>query len=47
MPAVEIGWLLSPAAWREGYATQSAAAALHFAFTPLELPEVVAMSCTA
>ena len=44
MPAVEIGWRLAPAAWHQGYATEGAAAALHFAFTQLELPQVVAMS---
>ncbi len=44
MPAVEIGWRLAPAAWHQGYATEGAAAALHFAFTHLELPQVVAMS---
>lgn len=44
MPAVEIGWRLAPAAWHQGYASEGAAAALHFAFTQLELPQVVAMS---
>ncbi|MEO7105441.1 MAG: GNAT family N-acetyltransferase [Rhodoferax sp.] len=44
MPAVEIGWRLAPAAWHKGYATEGAAAALHFAFTQLRLPQVVAMS---
>lgn len=47
MPAVEIGWRLAPAAWHRGYATEGAAAALHFAFTQLELPQVVAMSAPA
>lgn len=47
MPAVEIGWRLAPAAWHQGYATEGAAAALHFAFTQLELPQVVAMSVPA
>ncbi len=44
MPAVEIGWRLTPSAWHQGYATEGAAAALHFAFTQLELPQVVALS---
>ena len=44
MPAVEIGWRLAPAAWHKGYATEGASAALDFAFTHLELPQVVAMS---
>ena len=44
MPAVEIGWRLPPAAWHQGYATEGAIAALDFAFTHLELPQVVALS---
>jgi len=44
MPAVEIGWRLAPSAWHQGYATEGALAALEFAFTQLELPQVVAMS---
>ncbi len=44
MPAVEIGWRLSPSAWGQGYASEGAAAALDFAFTDLQLPQVVAMS---
>lgn len=47
MPAVEIGWRLACAAWHKGYATEGAAAALNFAFTHLELPQVVAMSVPA
>ena len=46
MPAVEIGWRLAPAAWHQGYATEGATAALAFAFTHLELPQIVAMSVT-
>lgn len=46
MRAVEIGWRLAPAAWHQGYATEGATAALAFAFTHLELPQVVAMSVT-
>lgn len=44
MPAVEIGWRLAPSTWHQGYATESAAAVLNFAFTQLQLPQVVAMS---
>lgn len=44
MPAVEIGWRLSQAAWHKGYATEGAIAAMNFAFDELHLPEVVAMS---
>jgi RimJ/RimL family protein N-acetyltransferase len=46
MPAVEIGWRLAPATWHQGYATEGATAALAFAFTHLELPQIVAMSVT-
>lgn len=44
MPAVEIGWRLAPGAWHQGYATEGAVAALDFAFTHLQLPQVVALS---
>jgi len=44
MPAVEIGWRLAPTAWHQGYASEGATAALAFAFTHLELPQVVALS---
>ena len=44
MPAVEIGWRLATVAWHRGYATEGAVAALDFAFTQLELAQVVAMS---
>jgi RimJ/RimL family protein N-acetyltransferase len=43
MPAVEIGWRLSRAAWRKGYATEAARAALNFGFTILGLPEIVSI----
>jgi RimJ/RimL family protein N-acetyltransferase len=43
-PAVEIGWRLKRSMWGKGYATEAATAALHFAFTSLELPFVMAMS---
>ncbi len=44
MPAVEIGWRLAPVAWGQGYATEAAAASLKFAFTCLELPEIVSLT---
>jgi RimJ/RimL family protein N-acetyltransferase len=44
VPAVEIGWRLPRAAWGQGYATEAAQAALEFAFTRLQVPEVVAIT---
>jgi RimJ/RimL family protein N-acetyltransferase len=43
IPAVEIGWRLSRAAWGRGYATEAAQAALRFGFERLGLDEVVAI----
>lgn len=43
-PAVEIGWRLPQAAWGRGYATEAAAAAAAFAFGPLQLAELVAIT---
>ncbi len=45
-PAVEVGWRLPQVAWHQGYATEGATAALEFAFTHLQLPQVMAMSVT-
>jgi len=42
--AVEIGWRLDSPWWGFGYASESAAACLHFAFETLELPEVVSFT---
>lgn len=44
MPAVEVGWRLAANTWHQGYASEGARAALDFAFTQLDLPQVVAMS---
>ncbi|MES2958444.1 MAG: GNAT family N-acetyltransferase [Pseudomonadota bacterium] len=44
VPAVEIGWRLPRAAWGQGLATESALAALRFAFTRLAAREVVAIT---
>jgi len=44
VPAVEIGWRLTRAAWGHGYATEAAQAALEFAFTRLALSEVIAIA---
>jgi len=44
LPCVEVGWRLSKAFWGKGYATEAAQEALAFAFTELELDEVVAFT---
>jgi RimJ/RimL family protein N-acetyltransferase len=41
-PAVELAWRLSTRCWGRGIATEAASAAAAFAFTTLELPELVA-----
>lgn len=46
MPALEIGWRLSPRHWGKGYATEGARLALDYAFTTLGVPEVVAFTAT-
>src|SRR5215468_4714 len=43
-PAVEVAWRLARGAWGHGYATEAARACLRFAFTELELAEVVALT---
>jgi RimJ/RimL family protein N-acetyltransferase len=43
-PSVEIGWRLARAYWGLGLATEGARAAVHYAFTALELPEVVSFT---
>jgi RimJ/RimL family protein N-acetyltransferase len=43
-PAVEVGWRLHPDHWGHGYATEGAAAALHFGFTTGGLTEIVAFT---
>jgi RimJ/RimL family protein N-acetyltransferase len=45
-PAVEIGWRLSPEHWGHGYASEGAAAALHYGFTEGGLPQIVAFTTT-
>ncbi len=39
---IEVGYLLVPDAWRQGFATEVCARLLRFAFERTELPEVVA-----
>ena len=41
---VEVGWRLARHAWKHGYATEAAHAALNVAFEDLELPEVWSMT---
>ena len=43
-PAVEIGWRLNRAFWRQGYALEAARAVLEYAFAHLRLTEVVAFT---
>jgi RimJ/RimL family protein N-acetyltransferase len=47
VPAVEIGWRLTRAAWGQGLATEAAHAALDFGFTHLKLREIVAITVPA
>ena len=47
IPAVEIGWRLTRAAWGLGLATEGAKAALDFGFTHLKLREIVAITVPA
>ena len=46
-PCVEIGWRLSKQHWGQGYATEAAEAALNFAFSTLNLNEVVSFTTLA
>jgi RimJ/RimL family protein N-acetyltransferase len=41
---MEVGWRLARHAWKQGYATEAARAALQVAFEELELPEVWSMT---
>ncbi len=41
-PPVEIGWLLGKQYWGRGYAPEAAKAWIDYAFTTLNLPEIVA-----
>lgn len=47
MPSTEIGWRLSSNHWNQGYATESAAAVLRYAFDTLGLDEVVSFTVPA
>lgn len=46
-PAVELGWTLAPALWRQGLATEAAHAASRFAFSTLDLDDVVAYTAAS
>jgi RimJ/RimL family protein N-acetyltransferase len=43
-PLTEIGWRLSKAHWRKGYASEAALEVLQFAFSELDLAEVYAFT---
>ncbi|MFI8607208.1 GNAT family N-acetyltransferase [Pseudomonas sp. NPDC077649] len=47
VPAVEIGWRLARAHWRQGYASEAARAALAVAFERLGLEQVVSFTVPA
>ena len=44
MPAVEIGWRLSPDVWGNGYATEAAKAVLGYGFDALKFKEIVSFT---
>lgn len=46
-PSTEIGWRLSSKYWGKGYATEGAKAVLDYAFSVLDLPEVVSFTVEA
>jgi RimJ/RimL family protein N-acetyltransferase len=46
-PAVEIGWRIQRAHWRQGYALEAAQAVLAYAFSTLALAEVLAFTVPA
>ena len=43
-PCVEIGWRLAKSYWGKGYASEAAKAALNYAFTELQLDEVLSFT---
>ena len=46
-PCVEIGWRLAKPYWGKGYASEAATAALGYAFTELQLDEVLSFTAVA
>jgi RimJ/RimL family protein N-acetyltransferase len=47
LPIVEIGWRLSSQHWGKGYATEAAKSVLHYAFTELNLGEIISFTLIA
>jgi RimJ/RimL family protein N-acetyltransferase len=47
LPIVEIGWRLASKHWGHGYATEAAKAVLHYAFTELDLTEIISFTVIA
>lgn len=47
LPIVEIGWRLSSKHWGNGYAPEAASAVLHYAFTELNLAEIISFTVPA
>lgn len=47
LPIVEIGWRLSLNHWGKGYATEAAKAVLHYAFTELNISEIISFTVVA
>lgn len=45
-PCVEVGWRLRQSAWGYGFATEAAAAAIHFGFTQLNLDQIASITST-
>lgn len=45
-PAVEIGWRLKSSCWGKGFATEAAEKVLDYAFSELQLDEVVSFTAT-
>ena len=46
-PDMEVGWRLARSAWGHGYATEAARAAVRYAFTELDLAELVSFTVPA
>ena len=46
-PCIEIGWRLAAEHWRQGYASEAAAAVLDYAFGPLARDEIVSFTAIA